>query len=243
MHVPPHTRSSPRAASSAPTTAPARTTASIAVENYLKAILLLQAKSSINQAAAGDIAQTLDLTPGTVSTMVKRLAADKLVRYERYAGIQLTPKGRAIALSVVRRHRLIETFLVRVLGLDWSEVHDEAERLEHAISEKLLDKIDAHLGRPATDPHGDPIPDAAGRLAALPATTLAHAQPGTSVRILRVDEHDTDLLNYLRHLGLGPGAKVTVLAKNHGPGTLSITTDAGTTATLAHAAAAKIIAE
>lgn len=222
---------------------PQKAAASIAVENYLKAIFLLQSRSPSNQAAAGDVAHALTVTPGTVTTMIKRLAADKLVRYERYAGIELTPKGRAIALGVVRRHRLIETFLVRVLALDWSEVHDEAERLEHAISDKLLDKIDAHLGRPTADPHGDPIPDAQGRLADLPMTTLAAAKPGACVRILRVDQHDTDLLNYLRQHGLGPGAKVTIIQRNPGPGTLAVTTDTGATATLSHTAAAKIIAQ
>ena len=131
------------------------------VENYLKAIY--QAEIAHGEEGAlvpmGRLASALHVVPGTATTMVKALADSGLVRYEPYAGVRLTPAGQKLAALVLRRHRLIELFLVKVLDMSWAEVHDEAERLEHAASDRLIDRIDAMLGRPAVDPHGDPIPD------------------------------------------------------------------------------------
>ncbi len=131
--------------------------ASIAVEDYLKHILLL-ANDSPELVPMGALASSLEVVPGTVTTMVKSLAAEGLVEHEPRAGVRLTESGRRMALGVIRRHRLVETFLVNVLKMDWSDVHSEAEQLEHAVSEDVLDRLDALLGHPATDPHGDPIP-------------------------------------------------------------------------------------
>ena len=127
------------------------------VENYLKAILVRSAdKDAV--VATGTLAEALGVTPGTITTMVKSIAAQGLSSTSRAEGVRLTPEGRALALAVLRKHRLVEAFLVRVLKMDWKEVHEEAEALEHAISDRVLLRIDAILGHPETDPHGDPIP-------------------------------------------------------------------------------------
>src|SRR5688500_5319107 len=134
------------------------------VENYLKAIF--QAQSVLRGAETlvpmGQLAAALGVVPGTATTMVKALSESGLVRYEPYAGVRLTPGGERLAALVLRRHRLIELFLVKVMGMNWTEVHDEAEQLEHAVSDRLIERIDAMLGHPATDPHGDPIPGPEG---------------------------------------------------------------------------------
>src|SRR3989337_462440 len=134
------------------------------VENYLKAIY--QAQTTLAGADAlvpmGQLASALGVVPGTATTMVKALAESGLVRYEPYSGVRLTKAGEKLAALVLRRHRLVELFLVKVMGMNWTEVHDEAENLEHAVSDRLIDRIDAMLGRPEVDPHGDPIPDAEG---------------------------------------------------------------------------------
>ena len=134
------------------------------VENYLKAIL--QAQTQLNSdelVPMGDLAASLGVTRGTTTTMVKTLAEADLVRYEPYAGVRLNPSGEKLAVRVLRRHRLVELFLVRIMGMSWTEVHVEAERLEHAVSEELIDRMDEMLGRPAVDPHGDPIPGREGQ--------------------------------------------------------------------------------
>ena len=136
---------------------------SYTVENYLKAIF--QAQIGLGRGdlvPMGRLAAALGVVPGTATTMVKALAESGLVKYEPYAGVRLTAAGEKLAAMVLRRHRLIELFLVKVMGMSWTEVHDEAEHLEHAVSERLIDRIDEMLGRPAVDPHGDPIPDPHG---------------------------------------------------------------------------------
>src|SRR5688500_19454246 len=134
------------------------------VENYLKAIFQAQIGLPVTAELGpmGQLAASLVVAPGTATTMVKSLAEAALVRYEPYVGVRLTSAGEKLAARVLRRHRLIELFLVRVMGMSWTEVHDEAEHLEHAVSERLIERIDAMLGRPAVDPHGDPIPDPQG---------------------------------------------------------------------------------
>ena len=147
------------------------------VENYLKTIFLAQAgrAASDELVPMGQIASALGVVPGTATTMIKALSESGLVHYEPYMGVRLTPAGEKLAGLVLRRHRLIELFLVKVLGMDWTEVHDEAERLEHAVSEQLIERIDAMLGRPAADPHGDPIPTAEGHVAPTDDVDLANA--------------------------------------------------------------------
>ena len=134
------------------------------VEDYLKAILIEEQRSPDTLVTTGRIATAIEVAPGTATSMVKTLAESGLVSYEPYSGVRLTQEGRRLATHVLRRHRLVELFLVQVLEMDWSEVHEEAERLEHAVSERLLERMDEMLGSPSVDPHGDPIPDAAGRL-------------------------------------------------------------------------------
>src|SRR5580658_4822502 len=129
------------------------------VENYLKAVLVRSSDGN-GIVAMGSLAEALGVTPGTITTMVKSMASHGLLEHIPREGVRLTPEGRAHALAVVRKHRLVETFLVQVLKMDWKEVHEEAEALEHAISDRVLLRIDAILGHPATDPHGDPIPSA-----------------------------------------------------------------------------------
>src|SRR5919197_2353043 len=134
------------------------------VENYLKAIFLAQTALDSRDARVpmGQLATALRVAPGTATTMVKALAESGLVRYEPYAGVRLSAAGEKLAALVLRRHRLIELFLVKVMGMSWAEVHDEAEHLEHAVSDRLIERIDERLGRPSGDPHGDPIPDSHG---------------------------------------------------------------------------------
>src|SRR5438045_860738 len=138
------------------------------VENYLKAIyhgqLLLPA--DIRLVPMGQVAAALNVTPGTATTMVKALAESDLAEYEPYTGVRLTPAGEKLAVLVLRRHRLVELFLVQVMGMSWAEVHDEAEQLEHVVSERLIERIDEMLGRPTQDPHGDPIPNPDGEIRA-----------------------------------------------------------------------------
>src|SRR6476620_6132179 len=144
------------------------------VENYLKAIHQGQTSLSRDQRLVpmGQVASALGVTPGTATTMVKALAESGLAEYEPYSGVRLSAAGEKLAGLVLRRHRLVELFLVKVMGMSWAEVHDDAERLEHAVSDRLIDRIDEMLGRPAFDPHGDPIPDAEGALRPEPMQTL-----------------------------------------------------------------------
>src|SRR5438552_12873576 len=151
------------------------------VENYIKQLYLEQQEQPGQRVPMGRLAAAMSVVPGTATTMVKALADSGLVEYEPRGGVRLTRGGEQLALHVLRRHRLVELFLVKVLGLDWSEVHAEAEELEHAISEKVLEKMDAALGHPSVDPHGDPIPSAKGKVSESPATTLADCELNRSV--------------------------------------------------------------
>ena len=164
------------------------------VENYLKAIFLGTAGSREGEARSllpmGQLASALSVAPGTATAMVKTLSESGLVRYEPYAGVALTPAGERLAALVVRRHRLLELFLVQVLGFGWDEVHDEAEHLEHAVSDRLIDRIDEMLGRPEVDPHGDPIPDAEGSLRREQMQTLLTCPLNTAVTVRRVVDQD-----------------------------------------------------
>ena len=182
------------------------------VENYLKTIY--KAQSAQHDRARlvpmGHLAQALGVVPGTATTMVKALAESGLVDYEPYAGVRLTPSGEKLAALVLRRHRLMELFLVKVLGMSWAEVHDEAERLEHAASDKLIDRIDTMLGRPATDPHGDPIPDSSGSVVTRDYPTLLTCPLGDRVVLTRVTDQDATFLRFLEGNSLKPGQALRV---------------------------------
>src|SRR5262245_27582926 len=188
------------------------------VENYLKAILLGTARPDEGKAPPllpmGQLASALGVAPGTATTMVKTLAESGLVRYEPYAGVALTSAGEKLAASVVRRHRLIELFLVRVMGFGWDEVHDEAEHLEHVVSDRLVNRIDEMLGRPAVDPHGDPIPDAEGSFQRQNAQNLLTCPLGTPVTVTRVVDQDKAFLRFIESHDLKPGQSIVVEARH-----------------------------
>ncbi|MFJ6532872.1 metal-dependent transcriptional regulator [Microbacterium sp. NPDC091662] len=158
------------------------------------------------------LAAKLGIAPSSVTEMVKKLAAAGLVSHVPYGAVRLTDAGTARALAMVRRHRLIETWLVQEFDYGWDEVHDEAEVLEHTISDRLLEGIDARLGHPRFDPHGDAIPDAEGHIERVPFVLLADAPVGHAGRVLRVDDRDPELLRALEALGLAVASTVTVTA-------------------------------
>ena len=175
--------------------------------------------------------------------MVKALADSGLVSYEPRFGAKLTKGGEQLALHVLRRHRLVELFLVKVLGLDWSEVHDEAEELEHAISEKVLDKIDKLLGHPSVDPHGDPIPTAKGKVSEERLVPLPESEAGKKVRIARIVDQDARFLQFLDRAGLKPGVLLTINGRDEQADAISVKVDARSSLTLGTSAAMKILVE
>jgi DtxR family transcriptional regulator, Mn-dependent transcriptional regulator len=213
------------------------------VEDYLKQILMLEQKGASKRASNGEIASALDVTPGSVTTMVKALADAGLVDYEAYGGVRLTASGRQLALHVLRRHRLLELFLVRVLGLEWTEVHDEAERLEHAVSDRVVERMDEVLGHPEVDPHGHPIPTASGKVGSSAATPLNEVEPGERVWVARVSDKDAGFLRRLEKMGVRPGTRLTVHARDDGADSVTITLGRGRRETLGLRAAARILVE
>jgi DtxR family Mn-dependent transcriptional regulator len=212
---------------------------SLTVENYVKAIYQIVADQQGRPAATGQIAAALGVSPGTVTSMLKTLSESSLVRYARYEGVRLTPAGQALALRVVRRHRLIELFLAKTLDLNWDEVHEEAEHMEHAVSDLLIDRIDAWLGYPQVDPHGDPIPRPDGSLLEPEGRTLAECEPGSRFRLARVRDQSPEFLRYLTEAGLALGAAGEVLAQRPAAGTVTIRTG-GVENTLGREAAEKL---
>src|SRR5690349_1211139 len=180
------------------------------VEDYLKCILLEQQRAGSGLVSMGQIAAALRVTSGTVTSMMKTLADSNLVTYEPYSGVRLTPAGTQLAAHVLRRHRLVELFLVRVLGLDWSEVHDDAERLEHALSERVVERIDEMLGFPTVDPHGDPIPGPRGLLPERSDATesLLLCAVGAPLVVARITDQSPEFLRLAEAHGLVPGRAV-----------------------------------
>ena len=198
---------------------------SASVENYLKAIYKLQTVQKDTRVKTKAIADTLDLALPSVTSMLKALSVQGLLDYIPYQGVRLTDDGRLNALKVIRKHRLIELFLMETLGLDWSEVHAEAELLEHAMSEKLTERIDAFLGYPKLDPHGDPIPSREGVMPdALEHQNLCEADLLVTLTLRRVLTQDRDFLTYLNDKGLTLGAHLTIIerAPFGGPITLKV---------------------
>ncbi|MET2011040.1 metal-dependent transcriptional regulator [Microbacterium chocolatum] len=183
--------------------------ASPAVDDYLKTIYH-HTEWQTDPITPSQLAAVLGLAPSSVTEMVRKLAAQHLVSHRPYGPITLTDAGRRRAASIIRRHRLIETWLVREFGYAWDEVHDEAEVLEHAVSDRLLDGIDALLGHPRFDPHGDAIPDADGEVDRAPFVLLADAAPGHEGEILRVSDRDPELLRAVEAVGMHVGTRATV---------------------------------
>lgn len=214
---------------------------SATVEDYIKQIYLLEEKTSQGEIPMGQVALALSVVPGTATTMVKALADAGLVAYAPRIGVQLTGSGRKLALHVLRRHRLIEQFLVEVLGFDWSEVHDEAERLEHVVSELLLDRIDQYLGHPTEDPHGDPIPSAEGKLSLGSVHSLADCALDAEFEVERIRDQDTDFLNYIASVGLNPGVKLKVTARSRSAESVQIDVGTAASVSLGIGAAAKVM--
>src|SRR5215475_15521643 len=182
------------------------------VENYLKAIHQGQGAlpSGERLVPMGQVAAALGVTPGTATTMVKALAESGLAEYEPYSGVRLSPAGEKLAGLVLRRHRLVELFLVNVMGMSWAEVHEEAEQLEHVVSERLIERIDEMLGRPTHDPHGDPIPDAEGAIASKDLDSLLTCPIGTPLKVTRIADQDPAFLRFIEQNNLKPGQLVAV---------------------------------
>ena len=184
---------------------------SLTVENYVKTIYLIAARGGGRAAGTGELAHALSVSPGTVTGMLKTLSEADLATYTPYEGARLTPSGRRLALKVLRRHRLLELFLAQTLEMTWDEVHEEAEHMEHAASDRLIDRIDAYLGHPAVDPHGDPIPRADGSLTEPRGTPLSGLAAGQPFRLVRVVDQDPAFLRYLTECGLDLGTSGEVL--------------------------------
>ena len=190
-----------------------------AAEDYIKAIYKLQTRGAVTTNA---VAKALDVSSASVTNMLKRLADMRLLEYVSYKGVKLTPSGRKIALEVIRHHRLIELYLSEVMGYSWDEVHDEAERLEHHISEVFEDKIFEMLGFPEIDPHGAPIPSKEGEILESELLPLTVAEPGQVVTIKRVSDANPDMLRYMSEMGLVLQVTVEVLSKAPFNGPLTI---------------------
>jgi len=192
------------------------------VEDYLKAIYDLAGRSGT--ASTNDVASRLGVAPASVTGMIRRLSSQGLLEYERYRGVRLSEEGRVVALRTIRRHRIIELYLTEMLGYAWDRVHDEAERLEHAASDELVERMALALGNPTSDPHGAPIPTADGEVDERRHRTLAELEIGIAARMVRVSDKNPGLLRYLAEIDLTPGATVRVLARApfDGPLTLQV---------------------
>jgi DtxR family transcriptional regulator, Mn-dependent transcriptional regulator len=181
-----------------------------AVEDYCKAIFTLQSRRQ-EPVSTNALAERLEITAGSVSAMLRKLEELDLIVHVPYRGVTLTPKGRRVALEVIRHHRLLELFLAETLQMPWDRVHDEAEVLEHVISEDLEELIAAKLGNPTADPHGDPIPSAELELSETPTRPLDSLKPGDEGVFVRVSDADPEMLRYLANLGISPGEHLRVL--------------------------------
>ena len=183
-----------------------------AVEDFLKAVYKLERIQSPVPTTA--LANSLGIKPPSVTEMAKKLAENGLLEYEKYKGIRLTEPGRRIALEVIRHHRLIEMYLTEALGYSWDEVHEEADRLEHVISEQFEARIAAALGHPEHDPHGDPIPDINGKVPRQDVVSAADALLNNSYAVHRIIDQSPDMLRYLADIGLVPGANIEIVARD-----------------------------
>jgi len=217
---------------------------SLTVENYLKAILQLVIATRSEWISTGQLAASVNVAPGTVTSMLRTLSDSGLATYKPYEGVSLTKAGRNLALRMLRRHRLIELFLVRTLDLTWDQVHEEAENMEHAVSDNLIERIDDYLGRPETDPHGDPIPSADGlmRGKTAQAIPLSSCPPPSRIRIVRVLNQQPEFLRFLTELGLELGA-TAVVEQNSAEGGLVSAKVGKKLVSLGHRAAEQLLVE
>jgi DtxR family transcriptional regulator, Mn-dependent transcriptional regulator len=194
---------------------------STVAQDYLKVIWTAQ-EWSREKVSTKLLAERIGVSASTASESIRKLADQGLVDHEKYGAVTLTDAGRRAALAMVRRHRLMETFLVQELGYSWDEVHDEAEILEHAVSDRMLDRIDAKLGHPTRDPHGDPIPAADGRVPTPPARQLSACQDGDAGTVARISDADPEMLRYFDSVGISLDSRVRVLARRDFAGVISV---------------------
>lgn len=195
-----------------------------AVEDYAKALHAL-AQRCEGPVGTSALAERLGVSAGSVTSMLKKMNELGLVTHEPYRGALLTERGEKVALEVIRHHRLLEAYLADVLGMPWDRVHDEAEVLEHYISEELEERIAEALGDPQHDPHGDPIPSAALDMASDNTVSLAEVEPGSEASFARVSDSDPEMLRYLAQRGIGPGAELRVVSRDPFDGPLHVTVE------------------
>jgi DtxR family Mn-dependent transcriptional regulator len=213
------------------------------VEDYLKRIYIEQERSRNAIVSPGQIAQALGVVPGTVTAMMKTLTEAGLVQYEPYAGVRLTPAGRKLAAHVLRRHRLVELFLVRIMDMDWSEVHQDAEVLEHVVSDQLLTRMDEMLGHPSVDPHGDPIPTAAGQVEEVRRDSLRTCAVGVRLRLARVTDQRAEFLQMLERHRLKPGDFLRVVSRDDLAETVRLQPEEGEPLQLGFRAAQRVLVD
>ena len=190
-------------------------------QDYLKVIWTIQ-EWSLEKVSTKMLAERIGVSASTASESIRKLADQGLVDHEKYGAVTLTDAGRRAALAMVRRHRLMETFLVNELGYSWDEVHDEAEVLEHAVSDRMLDRIDAKLGHPTRDPHGDPIPAADGQVPTPPARQLSVCHDGDAGTVARISDADPEMLRYFDSVGISLDSRLRVLARRDFAGMISV---------------------
>jgi DtxR family Mn-dependent transcriptional regulator len=215
------------------------------VENYLKAIFVgeTQLPGGERLVPMGQLATSLGVAPGTATTMVKALEQSGLAEYEPYNGVRLTAAGARLAALVLRRHRLIELFLVQMLGMKWDEVHEEAELLEHVVSDRLIERIDEMLGRPEVDPHGDPIPTREGELVRRELDSLLSCPLNTPVIVTRVTDQDAAFLRFIESHALKPGQSIAVEARDQVSDSVRLKLPGNQRLTIGMRAASKVLVE
>jgi DtxR family transcriptional regulator, Mn-dependent transcriptional regulator len=215
------------------------------VENYLKAIY--QGQSALVRderlVPMGQVAAALGVTPGTATTMVKALSESGLAEYEPYSGVRLTAAGEKLAGLVLRRHRLVELFLVQVMGMSWAEVHDEAEQLEHVVSERLIERIDEMLGHPTHDPHGDPIPNPEGTITPHDLDTLLTCPIGQPLKVTRIADQDPAFLRFIEENDLKPGQSIEVETRDAAADSVKLRGRNDRAITIGARAASKLLVE
>ena len=209
-------------------------------ENYLKTIYHLEALKA-GSVMTSQIADRMNTTSASVTDMIKKLSEKNLVDYERYHGVKMTRKGEKMALGVIRRHRLWEVFLTDILKFNWDEVHVLAEELEHVSSDELISRLDAYLGHPRFDPHGDPIPDGSGKMSHPAGQSLSEVETGQDVYLFGVSDHSPPFLRFLDKKGLKPGVRFVVLEKDEFDQSILIRFVGGETTFLSHQAAQQLL--
>ena len=214
------------------------------VENYLKTLYQAETAATDRRLVPmGQLASAVGVAPGTATTMVKALAESGLVEYEPYLGARLSSAGTKLATLVLRRHRLIEQFLVEIMGMSWAEVHEDAEQLEHVVSDRLIDRMDAMLGHPSVDPHGDPIPTPDGSIATHSYHSLLTCPLQTSVTVTRVADQDASFLRFLEAQELKPGQSIEVEARDPIADSVQLVTGDERRITIGAKAASKVLIE